>query len=47
MKQVGRGQVPNVLEMLDYFEDSKYFYTVLEYAPLGDLYGYARKNWSI
>lgn len=37
MKQVCRGQVSNVLELIDYFEDSLKFYVVTKYVPSGNL----------
>lgn len=45
MKRVCRGQVPNVVELLDNFEDGEYFYAVIKFLPTGDLYHYIMRNW--
>lgn len=45
MKQVCRGKaVPNVLQLLDFFEDDFYFYLVTNYFPLGNLKDVFVKN---
>jgi len=39
---------PNLIAMLDLFEDHKYFYIVLEYMPGGDLFDYLdRRDFKI
>ena len=45
MKQVCRGQVPNMLKLLDYFEDDVNFYIVTKYFPQGDLHEYVVKKY--
>ena len=45
MRQFCRGQIPHVLQLMDYFEDSLFFYAVTEYIPTGDLHRYVLKNW--
>ena len=46
MKLVCRGQAPNMIKLLDYFEDSSYFYIITKYVPAGDLQDYVMKKWS-
>ena len=45
MKQVCRGQVPNMLPLLDDFEDEKNFYIVTKFLPERDLNHYVQKHW--
>lgn len=45
LKRVCRGQATNMLELVDYFEDSKHFYAVTKYMPDGDLQNFIIDNW--
>ena len=36
-----------MIKLLDYFEDSAYFYVVTKYVPQGDLYQYVLNNWKL
>lgn len=37
-------QHPNLVQLLDYFEDNRYFYIILEYLQGGDMYDYLNKR---
>lgn len=41
-------QHPNIVRLLDIFEDDRHFFVILEYLTGGDLYDYMlRRNFSI
>ena len=44
MRRICRGQVPNVLQLLDSFEDNSHIYVVTKYFPSGDLQDVVMKN---
>jgi serine/threonine protein kinase len=34
----------NLVQLIDYFEDNKYFFIILEYLPGGDMYDYLNRR---
>jgi len=43
MKQVARSNCPNILELIETFEDNDCYYVVTKFMPAGDLFNYLNK----
>ena len=44
MKQVARSNCPNILELIETFEDNDCYYVVTKFMAAGDLFNYLNKQ---